>query len=313
MGLRYLATKPRGKPMHHRRDWSKYNRQLVNRGNINLWITPQALANWSAKKEKKNGHPFIYGEKLIETMCFIRFKFHLSLRETEGFFCSLMNCMGISSKAPCYTQLCRRMKKLSLPKHLLQKRHVTDIVIDTTGLKVYGAGEWRGQKYRSKKHWKKLHLALEPKSGKLVFAEITSEYVHDTKYIDKALQRMNRRPGRILFDGIADSRRCYETARRYNKRLLTPPKWGAILRDEKEFEERNDAIKIIHALGGDKQAKSLWGKLIGYNKRVIIESMISRWKQLFGDRLKSRCDERRKIEVHLKAMMINTMVTNMTT
>ncbi|MCH9627644.1 MAG: hypothetical protein S4CHLAM2_12860 [Chlamydiales bacterium] len=65
--------------MHHKRDWSKYNRTLVNRGNINLWATPQALENWTAKKEKKNGHPFVYGDELIKVMCFIRFKFHLIL------------------------------------------------------------------------------------------------------------------------------------------------------------------------------------------------------------------------------------------
>jgi hypothetical protein len=75
--------------MHHRYDWSQYNRQLVNRGNINFWISPQVLQNWHAKKKKKNGRPFTYGEEVIKTMCYIRFKFHLSLRETEGFFFSL--------------------------------------------------------------------------------------------------------------------------------------------------------------------------------------------------------------------------------
>ena len=95
--------------MHHRRDWSHYNRQLVNRGNINFWITPEVLTSWAAKKAKKNGHPFIYGEELIKML-----------------------------KIPCYTQLCRRMKTLTLPSQLLQKKHITDIVIDTTGLKYMG-------------------------------------------------------------------------------------------------------------------------------------------------------------------------------
>jgi hypothetical protein len=139
--------------------------------------------------------------------------------------------MGNLFKAPSYTQLCRRMKTLLLPSVLLAKRNVTDIIIDTTGLKVYGTGEWRSQKYDSKKRWKrKLHLALEAHSGKLVLAEITNEYTHDTQYLEKSLQRMNRRKGCVLFDGIADSKRCYETVQRYNKRLLTPPKSGAIIK-----------------------------------------------------------------------------------
>lgn len=308
MSLRCLVTKPIGKLMHHRRDWSNYNRQLVNRGNINFWITPQALKNCAPRKQKKNGHPFVYGDELIKMICFVRFKFCLSLRETEGFFCSLMRLITSPFKIPCYTQICRRMKTLSLPSEMLQKKNVTDIVIDTTGLKVYGAGEWRAQKYGSKKRWKKLHLAMDPHSRKLILAEITNEHVHDTHYLEESLKRMNRRQGRVLFDGIADSRRCYEIVEKYNKRLLTPPKKGAVIRKEKGYEERNDAIKIIHGLGGDKKAKSLWAKLVGYNKRVIVESMVSRWKQLFGSNLKSNCEERRRIEVGLKAMMINSMI-----
>ncbi len=308
MGLPYLVNKTKGKPMHHKRDWSKYNRTLVNRGNINLWVTPQALENWAAKKEKKNGHPFVYGDELIKAMCFIRFKFSLSLRETEGFFLSFAQSLGTSFKPPCYTQLCRRMKKLVLPKRLLNKRRVTDVVIDTTGLKIYGAGEWRGYRYGTKKRWKKLHLAMEPKSGKLVFAKITDEYVHDTQYIEEVLQRTNRRSGYVLFDGIADSRRCYETAQKHNKRLLTPPKRGAVFRKESVFADRNDALKIIEGLGGDQKAKSLWGKLVGYSRRVIVESMMSRWKQLFGGSLKSICHQRRDVEIHLKSLMINKMI-----
>ncbi|MCH9626357.1 MAG: hypothetical protein S4CHLAM123_15540 [Chlamydiales bacterium] len=141
---------------------------------------------------------------------------------------------------------------------------------------MYGAGEWRGHKYGAKKRWKKLHLAMEPKSGKLVFSQITNEYIHDTQYIEEVLQRTNRRPGRVLFDGIADSKRCYEATQKYNKRLLTPPKKGAVFRGKKVFADRNDAIKIIQVLGGDKIAKSLWGRLIGYSRRAIVESMMSR-------------------------------------
>lgn len=148
--------------MHHRRDWKHYNKSLINRGKINFWVSPQVLKGWKAKKQKKNGHPFVYSDELIKTICYIRFKFHLSLRETEGFFLSLMALMANLFQVPCYTQICRRMKALSLPEELLHKKHVTDIVIDSTGLKVCGP-EWRNKKYGGEKRWKKLHLAMEPK------------------------------------------------------------------------------------------------------------------------------------------------------
>lgn len=103
--------------MHHKRDWNKYNRILINRGNLNLWISLQSIENWMALRRKKNGRPFIYADELIKAMCFIRFK--LSLREVEGFFRSLIQNMGLAIKVPSYTQLCRRMKTIFLPKHLL--------------------------------------------------------------------------------------------------------------------------------------------------------------------------------------------------
>jgi hypothetical protein len=308
MGLRYPVLKPWSGPMQDKRDWSKYNKQLVNRGKINFWVKPQVFKSWKAKKKKKNGHPFVYGEEVIKAMCYIRFKFHLSLRETEGFFLSLIAIMSMLHAVPCYTQLCRRMKNLSLPKELLDKRNITDIVLDTTGLKVHGEGEWRAEKYGGKKSWRKLHLVLDLETGQLMLAEITEEYVHDTTYLEKALKGTNEKKGKVLIDGIADSRRCYETAAQYNKHLLTPPKQGAVLRKESGYEKRNEAVKIVRGLGGDRLAKSIWGKLVGYNYRVIAESMMSRWKRLYGGSLKSRCGARQKIEVTIKALMINEMM-----
>ena len=112
----------------------------------------------------------------------------------------------------------------------------------------------------------------------------------------------------MLIDGIADSRRCYKLVQQYNKRLLTLPKKGAVFRKEPELAGRNDAIKVIRGLGNDRLARSLWAKFVGYNQRVVVESMMSRWKKITEDRLKSRCSQRIKKEVQIKAMMINMMI-----
>jgi len=296
------------KLMGHKRDWAQYNKQLVNRGKINFWIKPEVFKNWKARKRKKAGRPFEYGDEVIEAMSYIRFKFHQSLRETEGFFESLICLKGIKLQVPSYTQFCRRMRHLKLPQELLSRRGVTDIVLDTTGLKVYGEGEWRAEKYGGKKSWKKLHLALDLHSGKLIFAEISHEHMHDTAYLEQVLQRTNKRKGRVLIDGIADSLRCYELVRRYKKDLVTPPKTGAVFRKESGFKKRNEAIKLILGLGNDRIARSLWAKLVGYNRRVLIESMVSRWKRVLGGDLRSRCEKRKDIEVGIKSMMINKMI-----
>lgn len=293
--------------MGHKRDWHNYNKHLVNRGKINFWIKSDVLKPWK-NKQKKKGRPFLYSDDLIKAMAYIRFKFKISLRETEGFFRSLVKERGGVVKIPCYTQVCRRIKSLRLPAALLAKSNVTDIVLDTTGLKIYGEGEWRSTRYGSKKGWKKLHIAIDARSGKLILAEITHEHVHDTACLEKVLLRANRRKGHLLIDGIADNLKSYTLAQKHNKKLLTPPKRGAVLRKEKEFEGRNEAIKAIQGLGNDRLARSIWGKLTGYSRRVVVESMMARWKKVLGADLKSRCQQRRKNEVQIKAMMINAMI-----
>jgi hypothetical protein len=81
-----------------------------------------------------------------------------------------------------------------------------------------------------------------------------------------------------------------------------------ILRPEEELQRRNDAVRIIRGFGNDQVARSIWSKLVGYSQRSIVESMISRWKRTYGGSLKSRCDQRKKVEVRLKAEMINQMI-----
>jgi hypothetical protein len=292
--------------MHHGRDWNKYNKELVNRGKLDFWINLNSA--WYAPEQKKNGRPFTYADGAILTMLYIRFKFHLSLRELQGFLISIMAICNRTENVPCYTQVCRRMKTLSIPKQLLEKKGVTDIVLDTTGLKVYGAGEWRAKKYGGQRRWMKVHLSMDLKTKKLVVAEATDEYKHDTTYLEMALEAANRKRGKVLLDGVGDSRSCYELAKKRNKMLITPPKQGAIIRHELCYRERNDAIRVIRGLGGDRIARSIWSKLTGYNKRVEIESMIARWKRLYGCSLKSRTEERIEREIKLKARMINRMV-----
>jgi hypothetical protein len=292
---------------HHKRDWNKYNKELVNRGKLHFWINLKT--SWQApKKSKKNGHPFVYADEAIKAMLYLRFKFHFTLREVEGFFISLMEITQNCEKVPCYTQVCRRMKTLKVPQKLLDKQHVTDIVLDTTGLEVYGAGEWRAKRYGGKARWRKLHLAMDLKTGKLTIAEVTDEYKHDTTYLQQALEETNKRKGYVLIDGIADSGKSYKLTERHNKELLTPPKQGAVIRQEECYRRRNEAVRIIRGLGGDREARSIWGKLVGYNRRVEIESMMARWKGLYGGELRSRTEERMVKEVKIKALMINKMI-----
>lgn len=244
------------------------------------------LKFWKAKKGKKNGRPFVYSDEAIKAMLIVRFKYKLPLRELQGLFEFLAQFMCIPG-VPSYTRICRRMKSIQLEEGLLDHK-CTDLVLDITGLKVYGEGEWCARRYGGKSKWVKLHIAMDPKSGKLVLAEATSERVHDTSLLDSALSRCNKRTGTLLIDGIADSKKCYEISQGHNKKLITPPSRRTILRKEPIYEERNQALRAIRGLGGDELARSIWAKLTGYSRRVVVESKIATWKKLLGADLKKQ-------------------------
>ncbi|MGR3973480.1 MAG: hypothetical protein QRY72_02765 [Candidatus Rhabdochlamydia sp.] len=127
----------------------------------------------------------------------------------------------------------------------------------------------------------------------MILSKLRSWHQHDTAYFEEALLQANGRKGKVLMDGIADNRKCYELAKRYNKERLTPPQKRAVIRHEPIYEKRNKAVRIIKGLGGDLEARSIWGKLTGYSQRSVVESMMSRWKRAFGGSLKSRCLDRR--------------------
>ena len=127
-----------------------------------------------AKKRKKAGRPFTYSDEAIKAMLIVRFKYQLPLRELEGLFHFLSKLMEIT-RIPSYTQVCRRMRSIELPKELVDRRGVTDLVLDTTGLKIYGEGEWCAKRYGGKSKWAKLHVGIDQKSGKLTLAEVTKD------------------------------------------------------------------------------------------------------------------------------------------
>lgn len=294
---------------HKKRDWSKYNKSLINRGSLTLWISPEALKSWKAKKvKKKPGRPFQYSDSAILTALTIRHVLKLGLRACEGFLRSIFQLLKSSLKVPSYTQICKRSKKICLPKHLLEEKAIKHVVIDTTGLKVYGEGEWKVQKHGADKRrqWRKLHLAVDEETQDVVFAGITTEHVHDTTFIPEILKK-RKGVRRLLMDGIADSSTLYKLCWDKGIDLLTPPQKNACKRKEPWLAKRNDRLLEILGLGGDKIAKSLWSKLTGYSKRVTIESAIARWKKLFGPNLVGRIEETQRLEIAIKSLIMNKM------
>ena len=289
-----------------KRNWRKYNKDLENRGNITIWFSPKAIKAWKAPKTNKFGRPFSFSDAAITTLLMLKFTYRLGFRQVSGFVKSLVSIMGLKIQVPHFTSICKRMKTLEIPKHILSKRGITDIVFDTTGLRVYASGEWKKKKYGGKRTWKKIHVGMNLQTGEIFFSKATHKDTHDLKHVKDALAGGNRKHGQFLIDGIGDDFKLYDDTKKRNKDLLSPPRKGA--NPYNGPYARRQAVTFIQFLGGDEEAKTIWSKLTGYNKRSRVESGFSVWKRMFGEELASRTTASIDSEIYLKPLIFNKMI-----
>jgi hypothetical protein len=286
-------------------NWSQYNKALENRGSVNFWFSSDAISEWRAAPSNKAGRPFKFSDNTIFTLLILKFVYHLPFRQLAGFAKSLIKMLHVSIEVPHYSCINKRMKKLQIPTHILSKRGITDIIFDTSGVRIYQSGEWKKEKYGGRRRWKKIHLGINLETKEIIFAKATSEHTYDRRHIRDVLDRGNRRKGKLLIDGIADIHDLYDLAAEHQKDLLTPPRKGAS--PFTGAKSRREHVNLIHLLGGDNEARSIWAKLTGYNQRSHVEGAFSRWKRTFGENLGSRADVTINSEVYIKSLILNKM------
>lgn len=284
-------------------NWSHYNKSLINRGSINFWISPESCKKWKANRTKKAGRPYLFSDDWIEALSIVRFVFHLPLRQLQGFVLSLLQMQKLSIPVPHYSCICKRGKKTY---GSMKKKKVTDIVFDTSGVRIYEAGEWKKEKYGGHRKWRKLHIAMDLKTKEIIYSKLTAASAHDLEKIDEVLEHVDRRKGKVLIDGIADQHELYKKCERRNKHLFTPPRKGASM--STGCDSRNRAVKTIKLLGGDQEARKIWSKLTGYNQRTQIETLFSRWKRILGESLKSKLETSCSHEIYVKSLIMNRML-----
>lgn len=294
------------------RNWRDYNKSLIQRGSINVWFSDDAIKHWLAEKEEgKKGHPVIYSDTAILTAVMIRSVFHMPLRALQGFLTSLVSLMNIELPIPDYTRICRRAKSLGQELEKLSRRSVTDLVIDSTGLKVYGEGEWKVRQHGhcKRRTWRKIHLAVCPDSHEIIFEILTENSVGDCEVYPTFMEAAPKTVDRTYGDGAYDTEGCYKASDEHGSELITPPQRNAVFRKDapEHLKPRNKAYLEILGLGGNEDARKLWKKLKGYHLRSLAETAMFRFKTLFGNNLRSRCLVNQKSEVYIKSIALNIM------
>ena len=171
---------PKYKTKYHVSNWPEYERALVGRGDVTLWLSAEAIQAWRPAPSGRPGGPRKFSNLAIETALTLRLVFSLPLRQTEGFLRSVLTLMATGLDAPDHTTLSRRGQPLDVALDRGPTPGPLDLVVDSTGLSVFGEGEWAAAKHggRGKRGWKKLHLGVD-RSGVIVAQALTEPTADD--------------------------------------------------------------------------------------------------------------------------------------
>src|SRR3954467_1378583 len=193
---------PFPKARYRVKNWGEYDQTLQDRGSLTVWVTPEAIAAWQAPPTGRRGRSPFYSDLAIETGHLLRSAFGRPWRQTEGLLRSVMTLLGVSLAIPDHTTFSRRSTGLSLTTSLTPSSEPVHVALDSTGLKVYGAGEWQREKHgeRGRRTWRKLHLAVNPDTNEILASELTSNQVGDLSMVRPLLDQI---PG-VLASVTAD-------------------------------------------------------------------------------------------------------------
>ena len=271
-----------------------------------MWLSDEALAAWQAPPSGKPGGQRRYADITIEAALTIRMVFHLPLRQTEGFLYSLMQLQDVDLPIPDHTTLYRRLQRLGEIGFDTPATHgPLHVLIDSTGIRIHVGHRCKPPRDRA---WRKLHLAVDAKSGQIVASDLTNHRIRDSTPVPALLEQTDHPLASLSADGTYDRKSVYEAAQRrgngHTVRMLIPPARDARLRSAPStaMKERNRNVRSIRKLGRRK-----WHKQSGYSQRSMVENAIYRYKTILGGDMRSRCIKGQRVEVQIGCKIVNRM------
>jgi hypothetical protein len=288
-------------------NWSKYNDSLVQRGSITFWFSDDVIDRWHhANDQPKVGHPFVYSDTAIECLLALRELFQLPYRQTEGLGRSLADLMQVDIPIPDYTSLAKRAASLGVSLDVAKHTGSINVVVDSTGLKVFGEGEWKARKHGKSKRrtWRKLHLAVNPQTQQIEAEVLTDNSGHDADQVDDLLDQIDVEVAAFYGDGAYDQWKVYETLGKHGIQAVIPPRRNAKIKQHGNSSEpplpRDVAIREIRRI-----SRKGWKEAVGYHLRSLSETAMHRMKCCFGNKLKNRELQNQRTEVRLRSRILN--------
>ena len=293
---------------HRVKNWSEYDAGLRARGSLTVWFSEEAIEGWRAAPRTTRGGQPCYSDLAITTALTLRTVFRLPLRQAEGLIGSILQLLGLDLAVPDHSTLSRRAETLEVlrPKASSEPVH---LLVDSTGLKLCGPGEWLVEKHGSKRRrgWRKLHLATDADTGRIVAAVLTDKDADDGSQVGALLDQIEGAVASFTGDGAYDQDNVYTevTTRQSEAAVIVPPRANAVPSETAETAptQRDGHLQCIAERG-----RIGWQRASGYNDRALVEADISRWKRVIGDGLRSQTGGRQATEVAIAASVLNRML-----
>jgi Transposase DDE domain len=287
------------KQKHKLMNWREYDAGLRQRGSLTVWFTDDAIEGWQAEPRTTQGGQPWYSSLAILTALTLKAVFRLALRQTEGLIGSVITLLGLDLAVPDHTTLCRRAETLEVPRP--QARRVgkpPHLLVDSTGLKLCGAGEWLAEKHgaRTRRSPRKLHLGLDAGTGQIVAVAVTAKEVDDGAEVGALLNQVRGPVASFAADGAYDQEGVSAAvAERHPDAATIVPTRSTAVPSETAETAPTQRDRHLHSIA--EHGRAAWQKASGYTKRARAEAAIGRFKQVIVDGLRSRTDERRATEV----------------
>jgi transposase len=286
-------------------NWPEYDAALVRRGSLTVWLTEQAVSAWHAPATGERGGQAVYADIAIETGLALRLVLHQPLRQTEGALRSIADLLGVQIRIPDHTTFSRRGGGLKVLPQRVERNEPLHLLIDSTGVKIYGEGEWLDQKHgvRSRRRWRKLHLAVDADTHEIAAVELTPDDVGDVSALPDLLDQIEDPVGTVTADGAYDGDAIYDEVlqRHPAARVTIPPRSTAIL-SEAGTTQRDDHLRSI-----EQHGRLGWQRRSGYGRRSLVETAM--YKTIIGRRLHARTLPNQQIEAKIGCNVLNRMTS----
>lgn len=291
-------------------NWSEYNAGLKQRGSLTFWIDESVIESWiDPYLSGKRGASIYYSDLAILTMATVKAVYRVAGRQCQGFLESIFELMGFDLPVPDHSTLSRRIGKLSIDLPLLSNAGIRHVVVDSTGVKVYGEGEWKTRQHGISKRrtWRKLHLGVDEATGEILAAVVTTSDYHDGQVLGDILEQIEEEIEQVSTDGAYDHRHCYDEIAQRGAKPVIPPRKDAVIWQHGNRKApphpRDKNLRYIR-----KHGRKKWKRDTNYHRRSLVETTMFRFKAIFGGNLSSRKFDNQAAELFIKCAALNRMI-----